>query len=61
MTTHTDENTQDAAFTEVEMTQSDALYEFHWHVRNSRNRLERELREEAVRRFGPTLGNDIIL
>ncbi len=38
-----------------------ALVNFKHRVDNARNKLERELREEAIKLFGPTLGNDIIL
>ena len=37
-----------------------ALVNFQYRVSNARNKLERELREEAIKLFGPTLGNDII-
>lgn len=41
--------------------QERALVKFQYRVSDARNQLERELREEAIKLFGPTVGNDIIL
>lgn len=46
---------------EIVLAQDDALRAFRWKVRDARNDLERELRAEAIRLFGHTVGSEIIL